>query len=484
MARTGIPAAAMAALTSPIACWFRWKIEAARTAEAPPSRTAATKSAGPAAPPEAMTGTPDQVGDRAQERRVEARLGPVAVDRGHEQLAGTQRRDALGPAQRVKAGRLAAALHDDLPAGRVGLAGLVRRFARGSGAPGLRPGGRRTPDSRRASIATTTAWLPNRRRSAGHERRVPHGGRVERHLVGAGPEHVAHLGDAAHAATDGERHEGPPGRPLDDVEERAPTLGRGGDVEVDTISSAPSRAYRSARSGGSPSSTRSTKRVPLTTRPSATSRQGITRAQHAEHPAARCAPRGPARRSWRAGAGRRGRSARDGTGVRPAGPARPLRRTSRRARSRQGRGRRSAGPRRRNGRSRSRPRRRSRRRGDGRAVVEPGSSRCGAGGAPARVGRSGRPGRRASPRRPRRTRRTGAAGPGRSRGTGRSAAIQSRIGSSRPRRRMRAMAGPRHRRPGRPGRRRFASAAGPRAITTCAPAIASACSMLTRLPAP
>ena len=38
--------------------WIRrWKIDAARTASAPPSRTAATKSAGPAAPPEAMTGT-------------------------------------------------------------------------------------------------------------------------------------------------------------------------------------------------------------------------------------------------------------------------------------------------------------------------------------------------------------------------------------------------------------------------------------------
>ena len=47
----------MAALTSAMECWRRWKIEAASTAEAPPSRTAATKSAGPAAPPDATTGT-------------------------------------------------------------------------------------------------------------------------------------------------------------------------------------------------------------------------------------------------------------------------------------------------------------------------------------------------------------------------------------------------------------------------------------------
>ena len=45
--RTGRPAAAIAGLTSAIAWIRRWKIEAARTASAPPSTTAATKSAGP-----------------------------------------------------------------------------------------------------------------------------------------------------------------------------------------------------------------------------------------------------------------------------------------------------------------------------------------------------------------------------------------------------------------------------------------------------
>ena len=55
--RTGNPAPAIADLTDAIEWIRRWKIEAASTASAPPSRTAATKSAGPAAPPEAMTGT-------------------------------------------------------------------------------------------------------------------------------------------------------------------------------------------------------------------------------------------------------------------------------------------------------------------------------------------------------------------------------------------------------------------------------------------
>ncbi len=43
---TGRPAAAIAAFTSAIEWIRRWKIDAASTASAPPSRTAATKSAG------------------------------------------------------------------------------------------------------------------------------------------------------------------------------------------------------------------------------------------------------------------------------------------------------------------------------------------------------------------------------------------------------------------------------------------------------
>src|SRR5439155_704254 len=69
------------------------------------------------------------------------------------------------------------------------------------------------------------------RRTVGDELGVGHGRRVERDLVGARPEHVAHLVDGAHAAADRQRDERAAGRPLDDVEERGPPLGRGGDVE-------------------------------------------------------------------------------------------------------------------------------------------------------------------------------------------------------------------------------------------------------------
>ena len=61
IARTGSPAAAIAALASAIVTSPRWKIPAARTASAWPSRIALMKSAGPAAPPDAMTGTGTRV---------------------------------------------------------------------------------------------------------------------------------------------------------------------------------------------------------------------------------------------------------------------------------------------------------------------------------------------------------------------------------------------------------------------------------------
>ena len=77
---------------------------------------------------------------------------------------------------------------------------------------------------RRASIATTTAWRPNRAAHARDQLRVGDGGRVQRDLVGAGPKHVAHLVDAPDAAADRQRDERPARGPLDDVEERAAAL--------------------------------------------------------------------------------------------------------------------------------------------------------------------------------------------------------------------------------------------------------------------
>ena len=110
-----------------------------------------------------------------------------------------------------RSGRLAAALDDDLPGGRPSA----------GAAPGI--------------DGDDDGLPPEPGRAAADQRRVGDGRGVERDLVGAGAQHVAHLVDAPDAATDGQRDERPPGRPLDDVEERAATLGRGGDVEEDEL---------------------------------------------------------------------------------------------------------------------------------------------------------------------------------------------------------------------------------------------------------
>ena len=114
MARTGNPAPAIAALTDAIEWIRRWKIDAASTASAPPSRTAATKSAGPRSATRRDDRHRHAIGDRPEQVGVEAEPGPVTVDRRHEQLAGPELDRALGPLDRVERRRLAAALDVDL----------------------------------------------------------------------------------------------------------------------------------------------------------------------------------------------------------------------------------------------------------------------------------------------------------------------------------------------------------------------------------
>ena len=65
----------------------------------------------------------------------------------------------------------------------------------------------------------------------GDEIRVVHRGRVDRHLVGAGQQQLADIGDRAHAAADGERHEALLGGARHHVEDGLAIVGRRGDVE-------------------------------------------------------------------------------------------------------------------------------------------------------------------------------------------------------------------------------------------------------------
>src|SRR4029079_12654487 len=150
------------------------------------------------------------VGDRAKQGRVEARLRPVALDRRHEQLPGALLRRAAGPRDGVESGRLAAALHDDLP---------------GRPASVERPG-----------VDRDDHGLAAKAPGAGADQlRVGDCGGVQRDLVGAGSDHVSTLVDTSRAAADRERDERPACGPLDDLEQRAPTLRRGRDVEEDEL---------------------------------------------------------------------------------------------------------------------------------------------------------------------------------------------------------------------------------------------------------
>ena len=60
---------------------------------------------------------PDHRGDRAQQGGVEPGAGPVAVDRRHEELTGTELDRATGPRDSIEPGRVAPAADEDLPAG-------------------------------------------------------------------------------------------------------------------------------------------------------------------------------------------------------------------------------------------------------------------------------------------------------------------------------------------------------------------------------
>ena len=174
--RTGSPAAAIAALTSPMEWIRRWKIEAARTASAPPSRTAATKSAGPAAPPDAMTGT--------RTRDVIARSSAVSKPDPVPSRSIDVTRSSPAPRSTARSAQATASR----PVGS--------RPPRDDDLPGRRPVRIGRHDGARVDrdddgLAAEPAGAP------ADERRVGDGRGVERDLVGARAEHVAHRHDAS-----------------------------------------------------------------------------------------------------------------------------------------------------------------------------------------------------------------------------------------------------------------------------------------------
>ena len=151
--------------------------------------------------------------DRGQQFRVEAVPGAVAVHRRHEQLARSEFHGSLRPGDGFEVGPHATAMRHHFP-GRWGA---------------LRAWQAARVDRADDRLAAEPVGALAQQLGAGHGRGH------ERDLIRARSQDVPHLLDAAHAATDGEWHECPPGGPADGVEHGATSLVRGGDVEEDDL---------------------------------------------------------------------------------------------------------------------------------------------------------------------------------------------------------------------------------------------------------
>jgi hypothetical protein len=127
-----------------------------------------------------------------------------------------------------------------------------------------------------ASMATTMHWLPTLAEASADQIRILDGRGIHAHLVGAGIQQAPHIGHRAHAAANGQRNEHLRGTGLDDVQDDVALVRGGRDVEKGDFVGA-LLVVAAGDFDGSPASRRSTKLVPLTTRPAVTSRQGMMR---------------------------------------------------------------------------------------------------------------------------------------------------------------------------------------------------------------
>ena len=209
-AATGTPAAARCAFASPTRNGPKWKIEAASTAVAWPSRMPATRWSSVPTPPEAMTGTRTA----SATARVSSISKPDLVPSRSIEVSSRSRRrrnrhEAAGPFDRVEPGL------------------------------GLRPPWVKTAPfagchrsvSRRSR--TTMHWLPNFSAASRDEVRA---GRRQAVLIetlsGAGcSSSCADIVDRAHPAADRQRHEALLGGAAHHVVDRVAVLVAGGDVE-------------------------------------------------------------------------------------------------------------------------------------------------------------------------------------------------------------------------------------------------------------
>jgi len=234
----------------------KWKIEAASTALARPSRMPSTRWSSVPTPPDAMTGT----GTASAIARVRATsiagFGAVAVHRGQQDFARTEIATSLRIVDRVDA---PSALRP--PWVKISQRGLGRA------------------DTCLASIATTTHCAPNFSAALAHEIAGRCTAAVLIDTLSAPASSSVRMSSTrAHAAADRQRHEAalpPCACTTSKIVPRS--LVAGGDVEeaefvrtgrvIGHRRSRPDRRHRADRRNC----------TPLTTRPSLTSRQGMTR---------------------------------------------------------------------------------------------------------------------------------------------------------------------------------------------------------------
>ena len=179
-------------------------MEAASTADAWPSRMPSTRCSSRPTPPDAITGTRTA----SATARVRGRSKPRLV-----------------PSRSMEVSRISPA---PWPV-------MCRAHSTASMPVASRPPWVKTskrPDAVvLASTETTMHWEPNLSCRLGDEFGPLHGGCVDGDLVGTRQQQTADVAGGPHAAADGERHEAGLGGAPHRVEEDAPVLVAGGDVE-------------------------------------------------------------------------------------------------------------------------------------------------------------------------------------------------------------------------------------------------------------
>ena len=150
----------------------------------------------------------------AGERQVKAGLGAVAVHTGEQNLAGAATSRFLGPRHRVDTRGVAASRGKDLPP-------IGTRLSGQTDALGI--------DRHDHGLAA------KRRGSLADQRRVTHGGRVERHLIGTGGNHGPHARQVAETATHGIGNSELLGRMRRHLDSRRTVVARGGNVQEDDL---------------------------------------------------------------------------------------------------------------------------------------------------------------------------------------------------------------------------------------------------------